>query len=99
LLGKKYENITSYRFFEIQIFAMISLGILFATCFVSLQTIVVLSIGFFFLPVLKLKAGVKKRKESICQRLVDFVFKTLVMIYYSKIANQYICFLCVLVRI
>jgi hypothetical protein len=40
LLGKKYKNITPYRFFAIQIFSMF-VGMLFAAFFVSLQTIVV----------------------------------------------------------
>ena len=72
LLGKKYENITPYRFFAIQVFAM-SVGILFAAFFVSLQIIVVISIGlfFFYLPVLKIKEELRKRKESILKQLSE----------------------------
>ncbi|MDR2427918.1 MAG: type II secretion system F family protein [Endomicrobium sp.] len=72
LLGKKYENITPYRFFAIQVFAMF-VGILFAAFFVSLQIIVVISIGlfFFYLPVLKIKEELTKRKESILKQLPE----------------------------
>jgi tight adherence protein C len=72
LLGKKYENITPYKFFTIQILAMFA-GMSFIAFFVSLQTIVILSTGlfFFYLPVLKIKEELKKRKESILKQLPE----------------------------
>ncbi|MDR3195289.1 MAG: type II secretion system F family protein [Endomicrobium sp.] len=72
LLGKKYENITPYKFFAIQIFAMFA-GMLFTALFVSLHIIVVLSVGLlcFYLPVLKIKEELKKRKESILKQLPE----------------------------
>ncbi|MDR1245231.1 MAG: type II secretion system F family protein [Endomicrobium sp.] len=86
LLGKKYENITPYRFFAIQIFTM-SVGMLFAACFVSLQTIVVLSVGFFFyLPVLKIKEELRRRKESILKQLPEMAESTGVEQVYSFVS-------------
>jgi tight adherence protein C len=70
LLGKRYENITPYKFFVIQILAML-IGMLFASLFISLRIIVILCGGlfFFYLPVLKIKEELKKRKESILKQL------------------------------
>jgi tight adherence protein C len=74
LLGKRYENITPYKFFVIQIFAMFT-GILFAALFISLNIIVILSVGLmcFYLPVLKIKEELKKRKESMLKQLPEMV--------------------------
>jgi tight adherence protein C len=74
LLGKRYENITPYKFFVIQIFAMFA-GVLFTALFISLNIIVIISVGLIcsHLPVLKIKEELKKRKESILKQLPEMV--------------------------
>ncbi|MDR1086755.1 MAG: type II secretion system F family protein [Endomicrobium sp.] len=72
LLGKKYRNLTPYKFFAIQILFMF-VGMLFSALFISMKILVILSIGliFFYLPILKVKEELKKRKESILKQLLE----------------------------
>ncbi|MDR1474619.1 MAG: type II secretion system F family protein [Endomicrobium sp.] len=72
LLGKKYRNLNPYKFFAIQILFMF-VGMLFGALFISMKILVILSIGliFFYLPILKIKEELKKRKESILKQLPE----------------------------
>jgi tight adherence protein C len=72
LLGKKYEKVTPYKFFAIQISSLFA-GMLFTTFFISLNIIVILSVGLlsFYFPVFKIKEELKKRKESILKQLPE----------------------------
>ncbi|MDR0977437.1 MAG: type II secretion system F family protein [Endomicrobium sp.] len=72
LAGRKYENITPYKFFAVQI-SIMSAGMLFTVFFLSLNVLVIVCIGLlcFYLPVLKIKEELKKRKESIIKELPE----------------------------
>ncbi|MCA6085464.1 type II secretion system F family protein [Candidatus Endomicrobiellum agilis] len=71
-IGGSYERVNPYQFFALQLFTMIA-GVLFVVILISTDIFVILLFGliFFFLPLLKIREEVKKRKELIARQLPD----------------------------
>ncbi len=71
-LGGDYEKFTPHQYFTLQLFAALA-GIAFCAVFISMDTMFLLFAGvlFFFLPLIKVKEAVKKRKELIFKQLPD----------------------------
>ncbi|OEG71663.1 hypothetical protein ATZ36_13590 [Candidatus Endomicrobiellum trichonymphae] len=71
-LGGRYERIDPYQFLALQLFLAIT-WILFAVVFESTDIFVILLFGLvcFFLLLLKIKEGAKKREELIARQLPD----------------------------
>ncbi|MDR1942499.1 MAG: type II secretion system F family protein [Endomicrobium sp.] len=70
--GGIYEKFNPYQFLSLCIFSMFA-GMAFCAAFISSAVIALLlaAILFFYLPIIKLKEAVKKRKELIFKQLPD----------------------------
>ena len=71
-LGGDYEKMNSFQFLALCFFAMLA-GTLFFACCISTDELLLIFVAvlFFALPFIKVKEGVRKRKESILKQLPD----------------------------
>jgi len=71
-LGGDYEKLNAYQIFALQIFAAVA-GLFFCMLFIStdIMFLFLIALLFFFLPLLKIRESVKKRKELIFKQLPD----------------------------
>ena len=70
--GNAYKNLNGYSFISLQFFSFAA-GAFFCLVFISSDFLVMFILGIFasFLPLLKLKEDVKKRKEEMLKQLPD----------------------------
>jgi len=71
-LGGKYNNYNAYQYIALQFFTAFA-GVLFCVLFISADVFILFLAGllFFFLPLLKIKEDVKKRRDTIFKQLPD----------------------------